>query len=114
MLQSSERPVDIKGEALVWNGVANNMPIYRDMYFGAFTGSPIPGTTNPAPLILSCSPSCGGGATGSFDGFFTGRRTSVAGSNAFSGYVRRATTLGGSTRGFSAVVPASRNRRRAT
>jgi len=69
--------IGINGQT--WNGVANNMPIYRDMYFGAFTGSPIPGTSNPAPLILSCTPGCGGGATGSFDGFFTGRNGQRAG-----------------------------------
>jgi len=69
--------IGINGQT--WNGVSNNMPIYRDQYFGAFTGSPIPGTTNPAPLVLSCTPSCGSGATGSFDGFFTGRNGQRAG-----------------------------------
>jgi len=71
--------VNIAINGQTWNGQANNMPIYRDQYFGAFTGSPIPGVSNPAPLILSCTPSCGANATGSFDGFFTGRNGQRAG-----------------------------------
>ena len=69
--------IGINGQT--WNGSAANMPIYRDQYFGAFTGSPIPGTTNPSPLVLSCTPSCGANASGSFDGFFTGRNGQRAG-----------------------------------
>jgi len=71
--------VNIAINGQTWNGTANNMPIYRDQYFGAFTGSPIPGVANPAPLILSCTPSCGANASGSFDGFFTGRNGQRAG-----------------------------------
>jgi hypothetical protein len=62
-----------------WNGSATKMPIYRDQYFGAFAGAPIPGNPNNSPLTITCSPSCGAGATGSFDGFFTGRSGQRAG-----------------------------------
>ena len=62
-----------------WNGSASHMPIYRDQYFSAYSGSPIPGVPNPAPLILSCTPACLGNATGSFDGFFTGASGQRAG-----------------------------------
>ena len=55
------------------------MPIYRDQYFSAYTGTPIPGLPNPAPLIIGCTPNCGVNATGSFDGFFTGRTGQRAG-----------------------------------
>ena len=69
--------IGINGQT--WNGQANGMPIYRDQYFGAFTGSPIPGNTNPSPLVMSCTPGCGANASGSFDGFFTGRNGQRAG-----------------------------------
>jgi hypothetical protein len=69
--------IGINGQT--WNGQANGMPIYRDQYFGAFTGSPIPGNPNPSPLVMSCTPGCGNGAQGSFDGFFTGASGQRAG-----------------------------------
>ena len=69
--------VGINGQT--WIGIANNMPIYRDQYFGAYTGTPISGVPNPNPLSISCQPNCGVGASGSFDGFFTGRTGQRAG-----------------------------------
>jgi FecR protein len=77
--RTADASVNIAINGQTWNGQANGMPIYRDQYFGAFSGSPIPGTSNPSPLILTCSPGCGGGASGSFDGFFTGRSGQRAG-----------------------------------
>jgi hypothetical protein len=62
-----------------WNGSASGMPIYREQYFSAYSGSPIAGVPNPNPLVISCSPNCGTGASGSFDGFFTGRTGQGAG-----------------------------------
>jgi len=62
-----------------WNGSANGMPIYREQYFSAYSGTPIPGVPNPNPLVITCSPNCGAGASGSFDGFFTGRSGQRAG-----------------------------------
>ena len=62
-----------------WTGTANNMPIYRDQYFSAYAGTPIAGLPNPNPLNISCTPNCGVNATGSFDGFFTGRTGQRAG-----------------------------------
>ncbi len=62
-----------------WTGAANGMPIYREQYFSAFSGTPIPGVPNPAPLVIGCSPNCGTGAAGSFDGFFAGRNGQRAG-----------------------------------
>ena len=79
----SDRTVDasvniaIAGQS--WSGSASHMPIYRDQYFSAYTGTPIPGVPNPTPLIIGCTPSCGAGATGSFDGFFAGRTGGRAG-----------------------------------
>ena len=64
--------VNIAINGQTWNGAANGMPIYRDQYFGAYTGTPIPGAVNPAPLQITCTPSCGQGAGGSLDGFFAG------------------------------------------
>ncbi len=55
------------------------MPIYRDQYFSAYSGNPIPGAPNPAPLNIGCTPSCGAGAAGSFDGFFAGANGQRAG-----------------------------------
>ncbi|HUP98821.1 MAG TPA: FecR family protein, partial [Usitatibacter sp.] len=71
--------VNIAINGQTWNGAASGMPIYRDQYFGAFTGAPIPGAPNGAPLILSCTPNCGAGAAGSFDGFFAGATGQRAG-----------------------------------
>jgi len=62
-----------------WNGAANGMPIYRDQYFSAYAGTPIQGLPNPNPLVITCSPNCGAGAIGSFDGFFAGRNGNRAG-----------------------------------
>jgi hypothetical protein len=62
-----------------WTGSASNMPIYRDQYFSAYSGTPIVGVPNPTPLIIGCTPNCGQNATGSFDGFFAGRTGQRAG-----------------------------------
>lgn len=62
-----------------WTGSAANMPIYRDQYFSAYSGTPVAGLPNPNPLTIGCTPSCGQGAAGSFDGFFTGRTGQRAG-----------------------------------
>lgn len=69
--------IGISGQT--WIGTAVNMPIYRDQYFSAYSGTPIAGVPNPNPLSVSCTPNCGVGATGSFDGFFTGRTGQRAG-----------------------------------
>ena len=71
--------VNITIAGQTWNGQATNMGIYRDQYFSAYSGTPIVGVPNPAPLVISCTPSCGSGASGSFDGFFTGRTGNRAG-----------------------------------
>ena len=71
--------VNILIGAQTWTGAANGMPIYRDQYFSAYTGTPIAGLPNPAPLVIGCTPSCGANASGSFDGFFTGRTGQRAG-----------------------------------
>jgi hypothetical protein len=71
--------VNITMGAQNWTGTAVGMPIYREQYFGAFSGTPIPGLPNPSPLLINCTPNCGQGATGSFDGFFTGRTGQRAG-----------------------------------
>jgi hypothetical protein len=62
-----------------WNAAAGGVPIYRDQYFSAYAGAPIPGIPGPAQLTISCAPSCGSGATGAVDGFFTGRSGQGAG-----------------------------------
>ena len=62
-----------------WSGGANNMPIYREQYFSAYSGTPIQGVPNLNPLTISCSPNCGQGASGSIDGFFTGNTGQRAG-----------------------------------
>jgi hypothetical protein len=62
-----------------WNGSAAAMPIYREQYFSAYSGTPIAGVPNPNPLVVTCSPGCGAGANGSFDGFFTGASGQRAG-----------------------------------
>jgi len=71
--------VNVSVAGQTWNGSANNMPIYRDQYFSAYTGNPIPGAPNPSPLAISCTPNCGTNATGSFDGFFAGSSGQRAG-----------------------------------
>ncbi len=65
-----------------WNASATGMAIYRDMIFSANTG-PSPGGGLPAPtqLMITCTPNCGSGFTGSLDGFFTGRTGQGAGVN---------------------------------
>jgi hypothetical protein len=62
-----------------WNAQATGMPIYRNQYFSGYSGTPIAGLPNPAPVIITCNPNCGQGASGSFDGFFTGRSGGRAG-----------------------------------
>jgi hypothetical protein len=62
-----------------WIGTANNIPIYRDQYFFASTGSGSGGLPNPAPLVLQCAPNCGANAAGSLSGFFTGTSGQGAG-----------------------------------
>jgi hypothetical protein len=71
--------VNIAIAGQTWNGAAQGMPIYRDQYFSAYSGTPIAGVPNPAPLVVTCQPSCGQGAGGSFDGFFSGRSGGRAG-----------------------------------
>jgi hypothetical protein len=71
--------VNIAIAGQTWNGSASGIPIYRDQYFSAFSGNPIPGLPNPAPLQITCTPNCGQNATGSLDGFFTGRTGQRAG-----------------------------------
>lgn len=71
--------VNISINNQTWNGAASRMPIFREQYFSAYTGTPIAGIPNPAPLVITCTPGCGVGASGSFDGFFTGRTGQRAG-----------------------------------
>lgn len=71
--------VNFSNNGQTWNASASNVPIYRDMTFGAYAGPAIPGLPTPAQLNISCSPSCGQGATGAVDGFFTGRNGQGAG-----------------------------------
>jgi len=71
--------VNIAIAGQTWTGAASGMPIYRNQYFSAYNGNPIPGLPNPAPLVIGCTPNCGVNATGSFDGFFTGRTGERAG-----------------------------------
>jgi hypothetical protein len=62
-----------------WNASASGVPIYRDTLFSAVTGggsNSLPGVSN---LVITCSPSCGQGAQGTVDGFFTGRNGQGAG-----------------------------------
>jgi hypothetical protein len=77
--RTASAAVNISINGQTWNGAADNMPIYRDQYFSAYAGTPIPGAPNANPLAISCAPSCGQGATGSLDGFFTGRSGGRAG-----------------------------------
>jgi hypothetical protein len=62
-----------------WTGSASRMPIYRDQFFSAYSGTPVAGVPNPVPLAIGCTPSCGSGATGSFSGFFAGSSGQRAG-----------------------------------
>jgi hypothetical protein len=77
--RTASATVNLAINGQTWNGSATNMPIYREQYFSAYSGTPIPGLPNPNPLFISCTPNCGQGATGSFDGFFTGRSGQRAG-----------------------------------
>jgi hypothetical protein len=77
--RTASAAVNISINGQTWNGAANNMPIYRDQYFSAYSGTPIAGIPNPNPLVIGCTPTCGQGANGSFDGFFTGRSGGRAG-----------------------------------
>lgn len=63
-----------------WNASASNVPIYRNQYFSAYAGAGVPGLPRPSELLISCSPNCTpANATGSLDGFFTGRAGQGAG-----------------------------------
>jgi hypothetical protein len=63
-----------------WTGTANGMSIYRDLTFSANTGrAPAAGLPAPTQFVITCTPACGGSATGSIDGFFTGRTGQGAG-----------------------------------
>lgn len=62
-----------------WTANAVNVPIYRDLTFGAYAGPALPGVPSPAQLNIGCTPNCGQGATGAVDGFFTGRNGRGAG-----------------------------------
>ena len=77
--RTAQATVNVSIAGQNWIGTAPNMPIYRDQYFGASTGSSLPGVTNVSPFAISCNPGCGAGATGSLDGFFTGRSGQRAG-----------------------------------
>ncbi|MBL8518067.1 MAG: FecR domain-containing protein [Betaproteobacteria bacterium] len=71
--------VNFTNSGQTWSATANNVPIYRDLTFGAYAGpatARLPGTVQ---LNISCAPSCGQGATGAVDGFFTGRNGRGAG-----------------------------------
>ncbi|MCE2991238.1 MAG: FecR domain-containing protein [Nitrosomonadaceae bacterium] len=79
----SNRTVDASINVTVanqtWNATATGMAIYRDMTFSANTGRPAAaGLPAPTQLNISCVPACAG-ATGSLDGFFTGRTGQGAG-----------------------------------
>jgi FecR protein len=70
--------VGINGQT--WNGSAAGVPIYRDQYFSAYAGSGIAGLPRPATFVITCTPNCNPQvATGSLDGFFTGRSGRGAG-----------------------------------
>ena len=59
-------------------GVALNVPIFREQYFSAFRGSAPGGLPVPQLLNITCTPSCTN-PTGSIDGFFAGRTAQGAG-----------------------------------
>jgi len=71
--------VNVTIASQTWNASASGMPIYRNTSFSAYTGTPIVGLPNPAPLVMTCTPSCGQSAAGSIDGFFTGHTGEGAG-----------------------------------
>lgn len=71
--------INLTNAGQTWTATAAGVPIYRDLSFGAYAGTPIPGLPSPAALTLSCTPNCGQGATGAVDGFFTGRSGRGAG-----------------------------------
>lgn len=71
--------VSISNGGQTWTAAANNVPIYRDLTFGAYTNPNLPGVSSLAALNLSCTPNCGQGAVGAVDGFFTGRNGRGAG-----------------------------------
>jgi hypothetical protein len=77
--RTADAAVNITIGGQTWNAQANGMGIYRDQYFAAYSGTPIVGVPNPVPLVMSCTPNCGSGAAGSFDGFFAGRTGNRAG-----------------------------------
>lgn len=61
------------------NATANNMPIYRDLYFSAYAGLPnLGGLPGPTLLNITCTPTCPN-PVGTLDGFFTGRTGQGAG-----------------------------------
>jgi hypothetical protein len=49
--RTASAAVNISINGQTWNGAANNMPIYRDQYFSAYSGTPIAGIPNPNPLV---------------------------------------------------------------
>lgn len=71
--------VNFSIQGQTWNAAASGVPIYRDLVFSARTGGGGPGLPGVSPLLVSCTPSCGQGATGQVDGFFTGRNGQGAG-----------------------------------
>lgn len=71
--------VNFTNNGQTWNASASNVPIYRDLTFGAYAGTTVPGFPSPAALTITCNPNCGQGATGAVDGFFTGRTGRGAG-----------------------------------
>jgi hypothetical protein len=77
--RTASAAVNLSINGQTWSGSADNMPIYRDQYFSAYSGTPIAGVPNPNPLAITCAPSCGQNANGSFDGFFAGRNGARAG-----------------------------------
>ncbi len=78
--RTADATVNVTIANQTWNASASGMPIYRDMTFAANTGrSPGGGLPAPTQLNITCTPSCGAGATGSIDGFFTGTTGQGAG-----------------------------------
>jgi len=78
--RTADATVNVTIANQTWNASASGMPIYRDMTFAANTGrSPGGGLPSPTQLNITCTPSCGAGASGSFDGFFTGATGQGAG-----------------------------------
>jgi regulator of RNase E activity RraA len=78
--RTADATVNVTIANQTWNASASGMPIYRDVTFAANTGrSPGGGLPAPTQLNITCTPNCGAGATGSFDGFFTGTTGQGAG-----------------------------------